>query len=181
MDKTGGRREERLLSGRKSTSWLFGSSSSPESSSDEGDAGRRAGGSLSPRAMVRVGGGGNLWKPTVFLSVFGEGATVSVGEKSGTASCGRMGRRGGACGSSTCAIALRRTGNGGGDRVDLTEESLECRGEGCFRGGGRGGGIIAECDDCGSGAEFWLASPSLEVRLEHLEWVTVLPEGGSCR
>lgn len=50
----GGLRDARLESGSSST---FDLSSSSSSSLDDPEAARRAGGSLSPRAMVRVGGG----------------------------------------------------------------------------------------------------------------------------
>lgn len=63
----GGRRDARLASGR-SVRGSSPPSSAPESSSDEGVCARRAGGSLSPGAMVRVGGGGSLLLPRGFRS-----------------------------------------------------------------------------------------------------------------
>ena len=67
--KVGARREEVLRSGSISivVGSLGGSSSSPESS-DEAES-RRGGGSLSPRAVAHVGGGGSFPAPRGFRSV----------------------------------------------------------------------------------------------------------------
>jgi hypothetical protein len=68
-ESTGGRREDWLLSGSESTVGALESVSSSESSSEDGVGGRRAGGSFSPRAMVRVGGGGRRPEPRALRSV----------------------------------------------------------------------------------------------------------------
>jgi len=57
--RVGGRLEARLASGRRVRGPSPVSSGS-DSSSDDGECARRAGGSVSPGAMVRVGGGGSL-------------------------------------------------------------------------------------------------------------------------
>ena len=48
--------------GEKGT-WVVPVSSGPDSSSDDGECARRADGSLSPGAVVRLGGGGSLPLP----------------------------------------------------------------------------------------------------------------------
>lgn len=104
----GGLLDEMLLSGIRSTARARISSSSPDSSSEEGVASCR-GGSLSPKAIVRVGGGGSLLVPNGFRSL-----SPLDGETSGE----RLGR-GGAMdeGGSSSGVTLvpRRTGSGGGD------------------------------------------------------------------
>lgn len=69
--KRGGLLDDVLVSGIRSTTGTFvGSSSSPDSSSEDGGVvGRRGGGSLSPRAMIRVGGGGSLLEPRALRSL----------------------------------------------------------------------------------------------------------------
>jgi len=55
-----------------------GSSSSAESSSEDGVAGRRTGGSLSPSPIWRVGGGGSLLLPSGLRSVTGEVESIAA-------------------------------------------------------------------------------------------------------
>lgn len=73
----GTRREDEEVSGRVSIPLIAGSSSGLSSSSEDASAtGLRAAGSLSPRAIVRVGGGGSLADPRGLRSI-GDGAGVS--------------------------------------------------------------------------------------------------------
>ena len=109
-----------LLSGIRSTAGVRSSSSSPDSSSEEGVASCR-GGSLSPKAIVRVGGGGSLLAPNGFRS---------LSPLDGETSRERLGRGGGMEGggsSSGETLVPRRTGSGGGDanclRLWAEEES----------------------------------------------------------
>lgn len=123
-----------LLSGIRSTAWGRGSSSSPDSSSVEGVVGRRGGGSLSPRAIVRVGGGGSLLAPNSFRS---------PSPLDGRTNWERVGR-GGGIDPSGDALVPRRTGSGGGDCfVFGTEEIRGDAGVWWWRGGGGGGGTVA--------------------------------------
>ena len=95
---------------------------------------------MSPRAIVRVGGGGSLLEPTGFRSL-----SPLVGE-----TCwerlGRGGATDGGGGSSGEILVPRRTGSGGGDANCLrlwAEEESEVgsrTGDTRLRGGGRGGG-----------------------------------------
>ena len=96
-----------LLSGIRSTARDRGSSSSPDSSSEEGVATCR-GGSLSPKAIVRVGGGGSLLEPNGFLS---------ISPLDGETSWERLGRGGAVDGGGSSSgeiLVPRRTGSGGG-------------------------------------------------------------------
>ena len=73
----GTRREEEEVSGMVSIPLIAGSSSGLSSSSEDASAtGLRAAGSLSPRAIVRVGGGGSLADPRALRSI-GDGTGVS--------------------------------------------------------------------------------------------------------
>lgn len=107
----GGRLEERLVSGRDSALRARGSSSEPDSSSDDGDGARRIGGNLSPSPIVRVGGGGSLAFPKDLRSATGEIISTEV-------LCGTTARagRGGAAGRTSgafCSCMTRRDGSGG--------------------------------------------------------------------
>jgi hypothetical protein len=85
-------------------------SSAPDSSSDEGVWVRRAGGSLSPGAIVRVGGGGSLLLPRGLRS-----AMKSVGEGVPMFMLWRAGREGGGKMASGISSGVgRREGRGGG-------------------------------------------------------------------
>jgi hypothetical protein len=139
----GGRRDERLESG----SWSLRSVSSPESSSDDGVGGRRAGGNFSPSAIVRVGGGGSLPKPLGLRSGIEETAT------SGVAVLGRTGKRGGGgcIESSSGAAVERRMGKGGGickEDAELGESEFMVPRFVLGRGGGGGGTITDGRDGC---------------------------------
>lgn len=90
-----------LLSGIRSTVCGSAASSAPDSSSDEGEGGRRAGGNLSFRPIVRVGGGGNR-------EDFFSGSAGSTG--TGLARGGRAGL----AGEKSWAIVVLREGKGGG-------------------------------------------------------------------
>lgn len=131
----GGRRDARLASGR-SVRGSSPPSSAPESSSDEGVCARRAGGSLSPGAMVRVGGGGSLLLPRGLRSEMKSldaGAAVFM--------LWRAGREGG---TSEMSSGVRwREGRGGGllgVGVELDEE-LRLFSFAPRRGGGGGGTV----------------------------------------
>jgi len=111
--------------------------------------GRRGGGSLSPRAIVRVGGGGSLLTPNSFRSL----SPLDDGM-----GCERLGRGGGIDpdGSSPGEMVNpRRTGSGGGDanRFGAEEEIIAGSARagdtgGRLRGGGgRGGGLILMRDE----------------------------------
>lgn len=119
----------------------FESSSSPESSEEEGEGGRRAGGSLSPNAMVRVGGGGSVpnglrWRP-------GEGRDTGScwGDIVEELTIEREGRRGL---SSKGETVLRRKGSGGGACATSAEseafpaEVVYAPRDRCIGGGGTG-------------------------------------------
>lgn len=157
----GGRREARLASGR-SVRGSSPPSSIPDSSSDEGVCVRRAGGSLSPGAMVRVGGGGSLLLPRGLRS---EAKSVGIAMFMPW----RAGREGGTSGISSGV--RRREGIGGGllgVGVELVEElwlfSFPTR-----RGGG-GGGTVRFARGGLSGREM-LATLSLELSERPREWV----------
>jgi hypothetical protein len=175
----GGRRDERLESGSWSMPPLLESgSSSPDSSSDDGVVGRRAGGNFSPKAMVRVGGGGSRPRPLDLRSVTGEG-TIS-----GMTVVGRTGRGGGGdCvvdASSIGATVERRLGRGGGvcvEDAELGESRLLIRGLGRGGGGGgtttdgRNGGAKVDWGKCVS---ILVSLLSTDMKLEPLD--TVLSE-----
>lgn len=160
----GGRLEERLESGRDSTLRTRGSSSEADSSSDDGESGRRIGGNLSPNPIVRVGGGGSFAFPRSLRSPTGEmistGASVLL--------CGsdrRAGSRGVEDGMlGTPSGVTRRDGSGGltgwvgvaaaelvkeeswvGKGVDKPFGRRGGRGGAC--GAGRGGGFGLEGDE----------------------------------
>ena len=123
--------------------------------------GRRGGGSLSPRPIVRVGGGGSLLVPNGFRSP----STLN-----GDTSCERLGRGGGidaGGGSSRKTLAPRRTGSGGGDvywlRFGADEETKVGVGstrpaDALGRGGGLGGGAVAGREDRDTGVGLGLES-----------------------
>lgn len=139
----GGRLEARLASGRR----VRGSSpvsSGPDSSSDDGECARRAGGSLSPGAMVRVGGGGSLPPPRNLRSLED---VRSVGNAP-IFMLWRAAREGGDIISGISSGVVRREGRGGGVMrvgVELAEESSlgwELQLLLPFRRGGGGGGTV---------------------------------------
>jgi hypothetical protein len=141
----GGRREARLASGR-SIRGSSHASSGPDSSSDDGECPRRAGGSLSPGAIVRVGGGGSLPLPRGLRS-----DVKSVGEGVPMFMLWRIGREGGRdIISGVSSGVVRREGRGGGVLsvgVELDEESrlgweLPLLLLLPFRRGGGGGGTV---------------------------------------
>lgn len=114
-------------------------SSAPDSSSDEGVWVRRAGGSLSPGAIVRVGGGGSLLLPRGLRS-----AMKSVGEGAPMFMLWRAGREGGGKMVSGISSGVgRREGRGGGlwgVGVELAEDSRLFSFP--VRRGGGGGGTV---------------------------------------
>lgn len=118
-----------------STPCDFSSSSSPDSSSEDGLDGRRAGGSLSPGLMIRVGGGGSLLEPSGLRSLAAQSFPL---ELSGIRrDCGRAGSGGGGtgflasefCGRSPRIGETERRGRGGRmawpTRVVRTKGGLE--------------------------------------------------------
>lgn len=108
----GGRLEERLESGRDSALRTRGSSSDPDSSSDDGEGARRTGGNLSPNPIVRVGGGGSL--PRGLRSTASE--ALSTGARVLICEGNRRAGRGGAEERTSKALSScvpRRDGSGG--------------------------------------------------------------------
>lgn len=117
-----------------------GSSSSAESSSEDGVAGRRTGGSLSPSPIWRVGGGGSLLLPSGLRSVTGEDKSIAAVLAPFRA--GRGGANGWVSGVPSSGDTRRDgsgggTDSGGGMTVEISR-SIPF-GE---RGGGRGGNCI---------------------------------------
>lgn len=118
LESFGGSLDVELPSGSFSMALRRGSSSSsasPSSSDDMGVEGRRGGGSFSPKAIVRVGGGGRRFNARSAVTVAEE--TISG------ATMGRNGNRGGV--GSSLIVGVRRIGNGGGGIVEPTEEAID--------------------------------------------------------
>ena len=126
------------------------------------------GGSLSPKAIVRVGGGGSLLEPNGFRSL------SPLDDVTSRERLGRGGAMDGGGGSSRKILVPRRTGSGGGDEICLRpwaeEESKVDSRPGdtkgwCLRGGGRGGGTRMDRGaerDTGERASLMIASEKVD-------------------
>lgn len=119
LESFGGNLDVELPSGSFSMALRRGSSSSsasPSSSDDMGVEGRRGGGSFSPKAMVRVGGGGSRFSTRSVGIVASDALSGSI--------MGRNGNRGGV--GSSLIVGVRRIGSGGGSgTVEPTGEAVD--------------------------------------------------------